>query len=107
VAHGLACAVMLPAALAANGEVRRAEIAEIGRLLTGQNFASDEEAARAAPEAARALGRRIGIPQRLGEIGVRRESIPELVQGSRGSSMSGNPRPIDDAELTAILEGLL
>ena len=107
VAHGLACAVMLPAALAANREVRRAEIAEIGRLLTGRSFSSDEEAARAAPEAARALGRRIGIPQRLAEIGVRRESIPELVQGSRGSSMSGNPRPIDDAELTAILEGLL
>jgi alcohol dehydrogenase class IV len=107
VAHGLACAVMLPAALEANREVRRAEIAEIGRILSGRSFSSDEKAARAAPGAARDLGQRIGIPQRLGEIGVRRESIPELVRGSRGSSMSGNPRLIEDAELTAILEGLL
>ncbi len=107
VPHGLACAVMLPAALEANREVRRAEIAELARILTGREFPREEDAARAAPEAVRALGRRIGIPQHLSEIGVRREAIPELVRGSRGSSMGGNPRPIDDRELAAILEGLL
>ncbi len=30
-----------------------------------------------------------------------------LVEASRGTSMSANPRDISDAELTAILEGLL
>jgi alcohol dehydrogenase class IV len=107
VAHGLACAVMLPAALAANREARRAEVAEIGRLLTGERLPDEEEAARAAADAARALGRRIGIPERLRDLGVQREQIPELVRGSRGNSMSANPRPIEDAELAGILEAML
>jgi alcohol dehydrogenase class IV len=107
VAHGLACAVMLPAALEANRRARRAEVAEIGRILSGKPLPDDEEAALAAPAAARELGNRIGIPRRLGELGVERAQIPELVRGSRGNSMSANPRPIEDAELTAILEALL
>lgn len=107
VAHGLACAVMLPAALEANRVARPREAAEIGRVLSGKAMPSDDEAARAAAPAARALGRRIGIPQRLHDLGVKREQLPELVRGSRGNSMSANPRTIEDAELLAILEGML
>ena len=107
VSHGLACALMLPAALEANRAARPREIAEIGRILSRRDFAGDGEAARAAPGAARDLAARIGIPRRLSEVGVRREQIPDLVRGSRGNSMSGNPRPIDDVELSAILEAML
>ncbi len=111
VAHGLACAVMLPAALAANRSARPAEIAEVGRVLlaaAGSSApANDDAAARAAPDAARALARRIGIPLTLGELGVRRDDLPALVKGSRGNSMDGNPRPIEDAELHGILEAML
>jgi len=107
VPHGLACAIMLPAALAANRESRPREIAEIGRLLSGKAIPGDEEAAEEAPGAARALADRIGIPRRLREIGIRRDQIPAVVRGSRGSSMSGNPRPIEDGELRAILEEML
>jgi alcohol dehydrogenase class IV len=107
VAHGLACAILLPAALEANREAREAEIAEIGRLLSGRTIPGDEEAAREAPRAARALADRIGIPRRLRDMGVRPDQVPAIVQGSRGSSMSGNPRPIDDRELQAILEEML
>ncbi|MBI4582794.1 MAG: iron-containing alcohol dehydrogenase [Planctomycetes bacterium] len=107
VPHGLACAVMLPAALEANGGARPAEIARVARLLTRHEYQSDEEAARAAPAAVRELCRRIGIPLRLRDVGVRKEQIPAIVKGSRGNSMNGNPRPIDDAELAAILESML
>jgi alcohol dehydrogenase class IV len=107
VAHGLACAVLLPAALEANRDARKEEIAEIGRLLSGKTIADDEEAAREAPRAARALADRIGIPRRLRDVGVRPDQVPSIVGGSRGSSMSGNPRPIDDIELRGILEALL
>ncbi len=107
VPHGLACAVMLPAALEANRVARLAEIARVARLLIAKDFQSDEEAARAAPAAVRELCRRIGIPLRLRDAGVRKEQIPAIVKGSRGNSMNGNPRPIDDAELGAILEGML
>ena len=47
---------------------------------------------------------RVKTPRRLAQVGVRREQIPAIVESSRGSSMSGNPRELSDAELTAILE---
>ena len=107
VAHGLACAAMLPAALRVNREARRREIAEIGRVLTGNSSLSEDDASRAAAGAAADLGARIGIPQRLRELGVRREQLPELVKGSRGNSMSANPVEVSDDQLGRILEDLL
>ena len=53
------------------------------------------------------LCRQVGVPERLGALGVRPEQVPALVQGSRGASMSGNPRELSDAELTQILEDAL
>ncbi|MGC3967072.1 MAG: iron-containing alcohol dehydrogenase [Pirellulales bacterium] len=53
------------------------------------------------------LCRRLNVPQTLTELGVRREQLSELVAGSHGNSLSGNPRTIDDAELTQILERML
>ena len=47
------------------------------------------------------------MPRRLGELGASRDQIAALVPASRGSSMSGNPRELSDAELTQILEQLL
>jgi alcohol dehydrogenase class IV len=106
VPHGLACAVMLPAALEANRGARPAEIAALARLLSSTSYTSDAAAAAEAPDLVRALNHRLEIPSRLRDLGVRREEIPAIVRGSRGNSMSGNPRPIEDAELTSILEGI-
>ena len=50
---------------------------------------------------------RVGVPRRLSQLGVTAEQIPDIVRSSRGSSMSGNPRELSDAELTAILEEIL
>jgi alcohol dehydrogenase class IV len=97
-AHGAACAVMLPAAIRANQETCREEFARLERLVFG--------GASLATEIKR-LCDRVGVPRRLGQIGVTRGQIPAIVAGSRGSSMSGNPRELSDDELTAILEGLL
>jgi len=146
VPHGLACAVMLPAALETNRRVSLPLIAEISktafqgrhaahgsrirensavrfphsRILTNSattpatasegrptSELDDEQAAELAVETIRDISRRIGIPERLSEIGVTAEHIPDLVRSSRGNSMSGNPREISDGELAAILEGLL
>ena len=54
-----------------------------------------------------ALCDRVGVPRRLSQLGVTADQIPALVRDSRGSSMSGNPRELSDAELTAILEETL
>ena len=49
----------------------------------------------------------LGVPRRLSEIGVRRDQLAALVQSSRGNSMNGNPRELDDEELGTILEAML
>ncbi|NJK46704.1 MAG: iron-containing alcohol dehydrogenase, partial [Pleurocapsa sp. SU_196_0] len=45
------------------------------------------------------LNRRLQIPSRLSELGVKRSHIRELVPASRGNSMSGNPRDVSDDDL--------
>ena len=104
-AHGLACAVMLPAALDVNRSVSESRLADLGRAL-GWPAGNDAEAADFFCQQIRGLCRELGVPARLSELGVRREQIPELVRDSRGNSMSANPRDVPDDELQRILEGM-
>ena len=116
--HGLACAVMLPAALDLNREVALSDLAELGRRsanwLRGEpdlpsydvNSTSDV-AARHFLAVIRVLNDKLGVPPRLSELGVRREQLAALVKGSRGNSMDGNPRDVSDDELHATLERML
>ena len=106
--HGLACAVMLPVALKVNREVRADALADLSRaLLPASPGRSREADVDALIEAVENLCRLLDIPPRLSSLGVRPEQIPDLVQSSRGSSMSGNPRELTDRELTEILEEML
>jgi alcohol dehydrogenase class IV len=110
VPHGLACAVMLPATLRANRDAAMADLAALGRaaLATSDSQQSDDEtAADALITRVETICRNIGIPRRLSEIGVEPRHLPALVRGSRGNSMSGNPRQIADEELQAILERMM
>jgi alcohol dehydrogenase class IV len=111
VPHGLACAVMLPAALRANRDVAARDLAELHLTAAESQRPSScdnvDAAASAFIERIEQVSRAIGIPARLGEIGVRREQIPEIVQQSHGNSMSGNPREISDDELTRMLTSML
>ncbi len=108
VPHGMACAVMLPAALRINREVRQAELATLARQLFGiLPEVPDREAVDALIDKIESICRRIGVPPRLADVGVRHDQIPDLVKSSRGQSMSGNPRDVSDAELTHLLEKML
>lgn len=119
VPHGVACAVMLPAAIRANMEVCQQEFAELDNLLFHDPHNSDMHHHQR-PATAFAGGDaflflqnienlcdRVGVPRRLSQVGVTREQIPAIVKSSRGTSMSANPRELSDAELTVILEDLL
>jgi alcohol dehydrogenase class IV len=110
VAHGAACALMLPVAIRANLGACRGQFAEIARLTappapagrptggpTAETFLAEIET----------VCDRVGTPRRLSQVGVTRDQIPAIVKSSRGSSMSGNPRELSDAELTKILEDIL
>jgi alcohol dehydrogenase class IV len=107
IAHGLACAVMLPAALQANREVAQAPLARLARYALDIRTDDDAQAATMLIAHVVELCRRLNVPQSLAELGVRREQLPQLVAGSHGNSLSGNPRTIDDAGLTQILERML
>jgi alcohol dehydrogenase class IV len=107
VAHGLACAVMLPAALRVNREVRQSELARLWSLVNPQAVVDEKEEADRFIEHIDELTHRIGIPARLSQIGVKRDQIPALVKGSRGNSMDGNPRDLGDEELGRLLIEML
>ncbi|MGH7194525.1 MAG: iron-containing alcohol dehydrogenase [Candidatus Saccharimonadales bacterium] len=107
VTHGLACAVMLPVALRVNRPVREAELARLARDTLGKAWSSDAAAADAFIENIDELAAAVGVPKRLSELGVRREQIADLVAASRGNSMNGNPRRLDDAQLTELLTQML
>lgn len=110
VPHGLACAVMLPATLRANREAALEDLAELARSTLGRRSLTDiddSSVADAFIAHIESICRNIGIPRTLSEIGVEPRHVLDLVRGSRGNSMSGNPREIADEELTAILERML
>lgn len=107
VPHGLACAVMLPSALKANREISQTGLARLARYAMNLTEPDDVAAAQRLLDHVNTLCRRLSVPTRLSELGVRREQLPALVQGSHGNSLSGNPRTIDDVELHAILEAIL
>jgi len=106
VPHGLACAVLLPTALKVNCKVSEAALADIAPLFSTRSWATPASAAEFVIESITQLGRDLGVPERLRDLGVPQEQLAELVPASRGNSMSGNPRPLSDAELRDILEAL-
>jgi alcohol dehydrogenase class IV len=109
VPHGLACAVMLPAALRANRDVAAAELAMLERGVSrgAATPADDGEAADHFIDRIEQICRAVGIPERLSALNVRAEQIPALVAESRGNSMSGNPGELPNDELSRLLNDML
>ena len=73
----------------------------------GRPFTSDSAAADAMSQAIDELSETLGIPRRLSQLGVRADQLPAIVEGSRGNSLSGNPRPVSPEELRDLLEEML
>lgn len=105
VPHGLACAMLLPVALRFNREVSRTQLAELEAMLNPASL-GDPQAADQFIDRIERLCREVQIPARLRDIGVRHDQLPILVPGSRGNSMSCNPRDVSDEELRNLLEQL-
>lgn len=107
VAHGLACAVMLPAALRVNRPACTAALARLERCTAGNDAPADDAAAADAFVARiESLTDDLGVPRRLRDLGVGREQIADLAAGSRGNSLDGNPVALDQPALTALLEAM-
>lgn len=115
VAHGLACAALLPQVLRANLEAAPpgsqaarlvTRVARLGEALAGRPWPTEADGVAAALESLESLQRRLEIP-RLSALGVARENLPALVARSRGSSMRWNPVDLTDEQIEAILLGAL
>jgi alcohol dehydrogenase class IV len=107
VTHGLACAVMLPVALRVNRKVAGEALAKLARELWPTSYSSDAAAADTLIDNVCQLCEKLKVPARLSELGVRSEQLDDLVIGSRGNSMNGNPRQLTDPELRDLLEQML
>jgi len=78
--HGVSCSIMLPYVMEFNLLVNQSKYARIAELM-GEKVAalSLQDAARKAVEAVRQLTLDLGMPQRLRDIGVKKEQIPRFV----------------------------
>ena len=105
--HGVANAPLLPYVMEYNAEsLARPKYLDIARAMgvdtTGMSV---DEGVAAAIGAVRALSLSIGIPQRLHEIGVKREDIPALaVAAFNDVCTGGNPRPTSVEDIAALYE---
>ena len=105
--HGVANALLLPYVMEYNAEsLARPKYLDIARAMgvdtTGMSV---DEGVAAAIGAVRALSLSIGIPQRLHEIGVKREDIPALaVAAFNDVCTGGNPRPTSVKDIAALYE---
>ena len=105
--HGVANALLLPYVMEYNAESpARPKYLDIARAMgvdtTGMSV---DEGVAAAIGAVRALSLSIGIPQRLHEIGVKREDIPSLaVAAFNDVCTGGNPRPTSVEDIATLYE---
>jgi len=106
VPHGLANAILLPFGMEYNLESSAARYALVAEAFgVRQAGMGAEESARAAVEAVRDLSARVGLPRRLREAGVPRESLAEVADAALSDgSIVYNPRPADAASLAELLE---
>lgn len=105
--HGVANALLLPYVMEYNAESpARPKYLDIARAMGVDTTAmSVDEGVAAAIGAVRALSLSIGIPQRLHEIGVKREDIPALaVAAFNDVCTGGNPRPTSVEDIAALYE---
>ena len=105
--HGLANALLLPHVLRFNGKICPELFRNMGRAI-GLNMEnlSDEEAVNKVADAVKDLAIRVGIPQTLKEIGIKREDLPKLAhQALNDVCTGGNPRKVTENDLLALYEG--
>jgi alcohol dehydrogenase class IV len=105
--HGAGNGLLLPYVMRFNLPERRATFARIARLLGGEmNGLSEDAAAERAIALVEGLRQRIGIPERLRDLGVRREQLPLFAAKAFAIKrlLAVNPRRASEQDLLAILE---
>ena len=95
--HGLANAIVLPAAMAYNAEAVPGALAKLADALGADD----------ATVAVAALVERLGLPTRLSDVGVGDDDIEAVARLSQGNgNVRANPRPVSEDDALRILESV-
>lgn len=109
IAHGVANALLLPFVMEYNMSAAMKKYGDIARAMGVRTEGlTEEQAALAAIDAVRTLSKAIGIPQRLGEIGIREEQLPQLAADALiDPCTGGNPKDVTVEDILAIYKKAL
>ncbi len=107
--HGVANAILLPAIMAYNADYTGEKYRDIARAM-GIKGCEDKPIAQVRKivvDAVRSLGRDVGIPPSLKDIGVKEEDIPELAAAAFADVCTGgNPRETNVREIEGLYRAL-
>lgn len=106
VAHGIACSLFLPYVLEWNGVVCPERYRDMGKAF-GLNMdnLSDMECVSKVVSAVRELETKLGVPQQLSELNVRKEDFEVLASKAlKDPCTGGNPREVKLEDIMELLE---
>ncbi len=101
VPHGIANSIVLPHAMRFNLDAMAAELADVARAMGLPDGGGEAELGEQGAQAAYDLIGRMGLPQRLRDVGVAAADLPNLAQVAlKSQAVLNNPKPITDAAQT-------
>jgi len=100
VAHGMACAILLPHVMRYN---RGYEEGKYTQLADDIGVETVDELIHTIQE----IGEKVGVPQHLCEIGVKEDDVSQLVESAMGGSTRVNPRPVKEDDLSGFLKNTI
>ena len=106
VPHGIACALFLPYVLKWNGEVAKDRYREMAKVFElDVNGKTDEECVDIVVKAIRDLETKLGVPQHLSELGVKKEDFGVLAEKAfKDPCTGGNPREVTKEDIISLFE---
>ena len=106
VAHGIACSLFLPYVLEWNGEVVKSRFRDMAKAFgLHVDERSDEVCVSLVVNAVRELETRLGVPQHLNELGVKKEDFEVMAEKAlRDPCTGGNPREVTKEDIIMLME---
>lgn len=107
-AHGEACALLLPHVMEFNAEAAEGKFACLARSIGITDTANESEATLRLIVWTRDLCATLGCARPFASFGLRREDYPTIVEATLASgSTKSNPRPVTEADVVRLLDGAL
>jgi alcohol dehydrogenase class IV len=107
--HGVANAILLPYVMEYNAIGAGPRIATIGRALSdGHGGPRWRNSTEAGIQAVRSLSRDVGIPETLGEVGVKEEHVPAIAADAmKSGNIRINPRRVTQADIEGVIHNAI